>query len=106
MDILQRPLLSLLLAIQSAALSSDVRFGLSTLSPNLRSLLKGNCRVTAAPGGKTESEAVGRVQGVSLPGGEMEDDAASGGEDRESCGGAVPASGLHRDPVAYLAGLP
>ena len=61
---------------------------------------------TAAPGGKTESEAVGRVQGVSLPGGKMEDDAAIGGEGRASCGGAVPASGLHRDSVAYLAGLP
>jgi len=77
-DFLHPPPATLLLAIQSAALSSDVRFGLSTLSPNLRSLLKGNCRVTAAPGGKTESEAVGRVQGVSLRGGEMEDDAASG----------------------------
>ena len=61
---------------------------------------------TAAPGGKTESEAVGRVQGISLPGGEMEDDAASGDRRGEPCGGAVPASGLHRDSVAYLAGLP
>jgi hypothetical protein len=29
-----------------------------------------------------------------------------GTEGGESCGGAVPAGGLHRDLVAYLAGLP
>ena len=89
MDFLQRPLLSLLLAIQSASLSSNIRFWLSTLSPNLRSLLKGYCGVPASPGGKTKPEAVGRVQGISLPGGEMEDDAASGDRKGENYAGAL-----------------
>src|SRR5713226_4724231 len=51
----------------------------------------------AAPGGKTESEAVGGAQGIALPGGELEDGPAGGGEGRASCGGAVPARGIHRD---------
>jgi hypothetical protein len=43
---------------------------------------------------------------ATLPGGDLEDGPASGSEGRASCGGAIPASGLHRDSVAYLADLP
>src|SRR3989442_899109 len=54
----------------------------------------GHRRTAAAPGGKTKSQAVGRV---SLPGGELENGAPSGSEGRASCRGAVPARGTHRD---------
>src|SRR5437667_207376 len=57
----------------------------------------GRWRTTAAPGGTSEPQAAGRVQGISLSGGQLEDGAAGGGESGASCRGVVPTRGIHRD---------
>ena len=49
------------------------------------------------PGGTAEPQAGGLVQGLSLPGGELEDGAAGGGEGGVPLRGTVPARGVHRD---------
>ena len=53
--------------------------------------------VADAARGKTEPQAGGLVQGLSLPGGELEDGAAGGGEGGVPLRGVVPASRVHRD---------
>ena len=47
--------------------------------------------------GKTEPQAHGVVQGLSLPSGELEDGTAGGGEGGVPLRGVVPTSGVHRD---------
>ena len=49
------------------------------------------------PVGRPSHKPLVEYKELSLPGGELEDGAASGGEGRASCGGVVPAGGLHRD---------
>ena len=73
--------------------------------PANETLERGNCRTTAASGGKAEPEAADRVQGVPLPSGQLEDGPASGGQGGASRGRVVSARGLHRDqPDAALPG--
>jgi len=62
-----------------------------------RELGPGYCRVADATRGKTEPQASGLVQGLSLPSGQLEDGAAGGGEGGVPLRGAVPASRLYRD---------
>jgi|GEM_PF-1110511 len=57
----------------------------------------GDLRTAASPGRKTRQEAAGQIQGVSLPGGELENAPAGGGEGGASCGRVVPARGVHRN---------
>ena len=57
----------------------------------------GHRRTATTPGEKAESEAAGGVQGIPVPGGELEDGTPSGREGGTSRRGAVPTSGLHRD---------
>ena len=51
------------------------------------------------PRGKAQPQAGGLVQESLLPGGQLEDSAAGGGESGASSGRAVPASGIHRDQL-------
>jgi len=56
----------------------------------------GHCGVADETRGKTEPQARGLVQGLSLPSGQLEDGAASGGEGGVPLRGTVPASRLYR----------
>jgi len=57
----------------------------------------GHRGVTDAARRKTEPQARGLVQGLSLSGRQLEDSTTSSGEDGVPCWGVVPASGIHRD---------
>ena len=48
-------------------------------------------------GGETQQEAVGGVQGLSIPSGQLEDSTQGGGKGGASSRGAVPASRIHCD---------
>ena len=50
-------------------------------------------------GGETQQEAVGGVQGLSLPSGQLEDSTQGGGQGGASPRGAVPASRIHCDEL-------
>ena len=51
------------------------------------------------PVGRTQQEAVGGVQGLSLPSGQLEDSTQGGGQGGASPRGAVPASRIHCDEL-------
>jgi len=57
----------------------------------------GHCGVADAARGETEPEARSLVQGVSLPGSQLEEGATGSGESGVPLRGTVPASRLHRD---------
>ena len=65
--------------------------------PANESLERDIAELLPRPGGKAEPEAVGGVQGVPLPSGELEDGPAGGDEGGASCRGAIPTCRLHRD---------
>jgi hypothetical protein len=52
-------------------------------------------RTASAPGGKAQQETAGRVQGVSVPGSQLENGPTGGGEGGTSSGRVVPPSRLH-----------
>src|SRR6266542_6367172 len=67
------------------------------IPPRQRRFGEKHCRGVDPAGGKIELQAGGLVQKLLVPGGELEDGAAGGGQGGVPLWRAVPARGIHRD---------